>query len=97
MEKKPKHDSFGEERQGGFGFLSHCGSQVNTVAYQQDQVPHALRENPSYQLQYLISKEDETFRIGIYDIQHFLHQHIDHQDRTDPYVSTPYPLFTSMQ
>lgn len=51
--KKPKHDRSGEEHQGGFGFLSHCGSQMNTVAYQQDQVPHALRENPSYQLQYL--------------------------------------------
>lgn len=33
--------------------MSHCGSQTKTVAYQQDQVPHALRENPSYQLQYL--------------------------------------------
>lgn len=78
MEKKPKHDGFGEEHQGGFGFLSHWGSQMNTVAYQQDQVPHALNENPSYQLQYLISKEDETFRIGIYYIHYLLHQQIDH-------------------
>lgn len=51
---------------------------MNTVAYQQDQVPHALRENPSYQLQYLIGREDKTFRITIYDIHYLLHQHIDH-------------------
>lgn len=36
---------------------------MNTVAYQQDQVPQALRENPSYQLQYLINREDKAFRI----------------------------------
>lgn len=76
--KKTKRDGFGEEHQGGFGFLSHWGSQMNTVAYQQDQVPQALRENPSYQLQYLINREDKAFRIWIYDIHYLLHQHIDH-------------------